>query len=48
MENANFAYVRQDMPAGDEKAWYVEAGFTFTDVAWQPNLTYRCSLSHMS
>lgn len=45
VENANFAfeYAHQDKSAGDEKAWYVEAGYTFADVTWSPNLTYRYS-----
>ena len=45
VENANFAfeYAWQDKSAGDEKAWYAEAGYTFADVAWSPNLTYRYS-----
>ncbi|MFN3770748.1 MAG: alginate export family protein [Ectopseudomonas guguanensis] len=45
VENANFAfeYARQDKSAGDETAWYVEAGYTFADVTWSPNLTYRYS-----
>jgi hypothetical protein len=45
VENANFAfeYAWQDKAVGDEKAWYAEAGYTFADVAWSPNLTYRYS-----
>jgi len=45
VENANFAfeYAWQDKAAGDEKAWYAEAGYTFANVAWAPNLTYRYS-----
>lgn len=27
----------------DENAWYLEAGWTFADVAWSPNLSYRYS-----
>lgn len=43
VKNANFAfeYAWQDKDAGKEKAWYTEAGYTFADVAWSPNLTYR-------
>jgi hypothetical protein len=43
IENANFAfeYAWQDLDTGTEKAWYAEAGYTFADVAWSPNLTYR-------
>ena len=35
-------YAWQDRDQGaDEKAWYLEAGWTFADVAWSPTLTYR-------
>lgn len=27
----------------DENAWYLEAGWTFADVAWSPNVSYRYS-----
>ena len=27
----------------DENAWYLEAGWTFSDVAWSPNVSYRYS-----
>lgn len=27
----------------DEDAWYLEAGWTFSDVAWSPSLSYRYS-----
>ncbi|MCL6692967.1 alginate export family protein [Pseudomonas sp. R3.Fl] len=45
VENASFAfeYAWQDKDAGNEKAWYAEAGYTFADVAWSPKLTYRYS-----
>lgn len=45
IENANFAFERawQDKDSGTETAWYVEAGYTFADVNWRPNLTYRYS-----
>ncbi len=43
IENANFAfeYAWQDVDTGVEKAWYAEAGYTFADAPWSPNLTYR-------
>ena len=45
IENAHFAfeYGWQDKDAGDEKAWYTEAGYTFADLPWSPDLTYRYS-----
>ncbi|MGF7111546.1 hypothetical protein QF017_001031 [Pseudomonas laurylsulfatiphila] len=45
IENAHFAfeYAWQDKDAGDEKAWYTEAGYTFADLPWSPDLTYRYS-----
>ncbi|MCP1604083.1 alginate export family protein [Pseudomonas citronellolis] len=45
VENASFAfeYAWQDKDAGNEQAWYAEAGYTFADVAWSPKLTYRYS-----
>lgn len=37
-------YARQDKPhASDENAWYLEAGWTFSDAAWTPNVSYRYS-----
>ena len=37
-------YAWQDRDQGsDEKAWYLEAGWTFADVAWSPSVTYRYS-----
>jgi hypothetical protein len=37
-------YAFQDRDQGnDEKAWYLEAGWTFADVAWSPSVTYRYS-----
>jgi len=43
IENASFAfeYAWQNKDAGDEKAWYAEAGYTFADAPWSPSLTYR-------
>ncbi|MNO24002.1 hypothetical protein D3C76_138130 [compost metagenome] len=29
--------------ADNEDAWYLEAGWTFADVAWKPNVSYRYS-----
>lgn len=45
IENAHFAfeYAWQNKDAGDEKAWYTEAGYTFSDLPWSPDLTYRYS-----
>jgi len=45
IENAHFAfeYARQDKDTGPEKAWYTEAGYTFADLPWSPDLTYRYS-----
>ncbi|CAH0127585.1 alginate export family protein [Pseudomonas mediterranea] len=45
IENAHFAfeYAWQDKDAGAEKAWYTEAGYTFADLPWTPDLTYRYS-----
>ncbi|MVW85785.1 hypothetical protein EI969_07500 [Pseudomonas sp. PB101] len=37
----SFEYARQDKQLGDESAWYVEGGWTFSDVAWQPRVGYR-------
>lgn len=37
-------YAKQDKPhTATEDAWYLEAGWTFADLAWQPNLSYRYS-----
>jgi hypothetical protein len=37
-------YAKQDKPhASDENAWYLEAGWTFSDAAWTPNVSYRYS-----
>lgn len=43
--NANlaFEYAWQDKRASHEKAWYAEAGYTFAQLPWSPNLTYRYS-----
>lgn len=45
VDNAHFAfeYAWQNKDAGPEKAWYAEAGYTFADVPWRPDLTYRYS-----
>ena len=45
IENAHFAfeYAWQDKDTGPEKAWYTEAGYTFADLPWSPDLTYRYS-----
>lgn len=36
-------YVTQEKDSGRENAWYVEAGWTFSDVAWTPAASYRYS-----
>ncbi|MDH1109784.1 alginate export family protein [Pseudomonas otitidis] len=43
IEHAHFAfeYAWQDKDAGREKAWYAEAGYTFAELPWTPDLTYR-------
>lgn len=43
IENAHFGfeYAWQDKDSGPEKAWYTEGGYTFADVPWAPDLTYR-------
>lgn len=43
IENANFSfeYAHQDTDSNSENAWYVEGGYTFSDVNWSPNVTYR-------
>lgn len=45
IENAHFSfeYAWQDKDASQEKAWYTEAGYTFADLPWSPDLTYRYS-----
>ncbi|RMQ43434.1 hypothetical protein ALQ04_02087 [Pseudomonas cichorii] len=45
IENAHFSfeYAWQDKDAGAQKAWYTEAGYTFADLPWSPDLTYRYS-----
>lgn len=45
IENAHFAfeYAWQDKDTGPEKAWYTEAGYTFADLPWSPDVTYRYS-----
>ena len=37
-------YAKQDKPhAASENAWYLEAGWTFADIAWAPSANYRYS-----
>ena len=37
-------YAKQDKPhTSNEDAWYLEAGWTFADVAWTPYVSYRYS-----
>lgn len=37
----SFEHAWQEKPSSDEKAWYVEAGWTFSDQPWRPYLSYR-------
>lgn len=39
----SFEYAHEDKKAGNESAWYGEAGWTFSDVPWQPRIGYRYS-----
>lgn len=39
----SFEYVHQDKQQGDESAWYTEAGWTFGQLPWQPQIAYRYS-----
>lgn len=43
IDNASFAfeYAWQDKQGGPEQAWYLQAGYTFADLPWAPQLTYR-------
>ncbi|UFH50395.1 alginate export family protein [Pseudomonas sp. KNUC1026] len=45
IENADFAieFARQEKSSGSQRAMYFDAGYTFTDVAWQPTVSYRYS-----
>lgn len=36
-------YVTQDKRSGRENAWYLEGGWTFSEVPWRPTATYRYS-----
>lgn len=36
-------YAREKQLAGDESAWYVEAGWSFKDARWTPSVNYRYS-----
>lgn len=36
-------YAHQRLSSGNENAWYLEGGWTFTERSWQPALTYRYS-----
>ncbi|MDR2307509.1 MAG: alginate export family protein [Paucimonas sp.] len=36
-----FEYAWQDKRGGRETAWYSEAGYTFAEAPWAPQLTYR-------
>ncbi|WP_299199666.1 alginate export family protein [uncultured Amphritea sp.] len=39
--SAEYADQSQGDSSADANAWYAEAGWTFADVAWSPQLTYR-------
>ncbi|NBA96272.1 hypothetical protein GUY40_15155 [Pseudomonas sp. R5(2019)] len=39
----SFEYAHQEKQQGDESAWYMEAGWTFAQAPWQPQLAYRYS-----
>ncbi|UTW01875.1 hypothetical protein KDX31_10905 [Amphritea atlantica] len=39
--SAEYADQTQGDDSADANAWYAEAGWTFADVAWSPQLTYR-------
>lgn len=43
IDNAHFAFelARQDRRDGQENAGYAEAGYTFANLPWSPDLTYR-------
>jgi len=43
IDNASFAfeYAWQDKTDGPEQAWYLQAGYTFADLPWAPQVTYR-------
>lgn len=36
-------YAKQHRNAGDESAWYLESGWTFTETPWRPAVSYRYS-----
>jgi len=36
-------YAHQDSRGGDEHAWYLEAGWSFTGAPWAPSVNYRYS-----
>lgn len=36
-------YAKQDKNSEDESAWYLEAGWTFSDIPWSPKVNYRYS-----
>ncbi|OLS60180.1 hypothetical protein PSEMO_49560 [Pseudomonas putida] len=39
----SFEYAHEAKRLGDEHAWYAEAGWTFSDLPWQPRIGYRYS-----
>ncbi|MGO3132753.1 MAG: hypothetical protein ACTIJQ_13250 [Alcaligenes sp.] len=45
VKNADFGFdfARQDKKSGNETAWSVQAGYTFADLAWRPQVSYRYS-----
>jgi len=45
IENADFAFevARQEKRSGSQRGMFLDAGYTFVDVPWQPTLSYRFS-----
>ncbi|WP_409524898.1 hypothetical protein [Nitrincola sp. MINF-07-Sa-05] len=39
--SAEYAHQSQGDGSGSNKAWYTEAGWTFSDMAWSPSVNYR-------
>ncbi|WP_328326095.1 hypothetical protein [Pseudomonas guariconensis] len=39
----SFEYAHEEKRLGDEHAWYVEGGWTFSQAPWQPRVGYRYS-----
>lgn len=45
IDNAHFAfeYAHQNTRGGAEQAWYLQAGYSFEQLPWTPQITYRYS-----